>query len=276
MNSDDVEIFKAGAHGAAQGTVEGILGPYHELVATIFGPSAEEIGRLLRLHTAVFTLEQEAKLFERVKRLVEKTGIKPHRVPFKLLEPIVDNGALEESDELQERWANMLVNAANPDDPDAVAPSFPNVLRELRAADILFLDALYEIFLARGAKPFPFRVNRPVFTSIEFANIMEQSGLSIQGHYASHNEREEYLAAVQTDNRELEFIVDTLQRHRILEQKYDIVPETDAMSTSLSMNLGWTYILSEFGIRFIEACRPPRKRPPGPGTSPAQAIAPKL
>ncbi|HZS26663.1 MAG TPA: Abi-alpha family protein [Candidatus Angelobacter sp.] len=131
--ADEDKLIKAG--------VEAALKPFADLLDKLAGPAAEEIGLTLKDHVRVFRLKRQIRLFERVKAMLADTDMEPERVPFKLLVPVVENASIEENDELQDRWAAMLANAAIKRD---VHPSFPEILRQLSEKEVLYLDACYE------------------------------------------------------------------------------------------------------------------------------------
>jgi len=54
---------------------------------------------------------------------------------------------------------------------------------------------------------------------------------------------------------ELAFILSTLQRQRIIEEQYGI---TRGESREEGVEVGSVWRISELGIRFVEACRPPK------------------
>lgn len=131
--ADEDKLVKAG--------VEAALKPFVDLLEKIAGPAAEEIGLTLKDHVRVFRLKRQVRLFNRVKEILAESDLEPGRVPFKLLQPIIESASLEEKDELQDRWAALLANSAITRD---VHPSFPEILKQLSEREVLYLDAVYE------------------------------------------------------------------------------------------------------------------------------------
>jgi len=131
--ADEDKLVKAG--------VEAALKPFADLLDKLAGPAAEEIGLTLKDHVRVFRLKRQIRLFERVKKILADANMEPGHVPFKLLLPMVENASVEEDDDLQDRWAAMLANAAIKRD---VHPSFPEILKQLNEKEVLYLDACYE------------------------------------------------------------------------------------------------------------------------------------
>src|SRR5579863_5626056 len=65
------------------------------------------------------------------------------KAPLSVLQPLVEAASLEEDDDLQNIWANLLANATDPRELITVRSMFPAILRDLRHRDVKFLDALY-------------------------------------------------------------------------------------------------------------------------------------
>ena len=136
MMNDGADLVKAG--------VESLMKPVSDIVAKIAGPAADELGLTVQDHIRVFRFRRQVRLFEQVKKICCEAGIEPRRVPLKLLAPIVENASLEEDNDLQDIWANLLTNAADPrPDERSVLPSFSHILKELTASDVKFLNRLY-------------------------------------------------------------------------------------------------------------------------------------
>ncbi|WP_237886119.1 Abi-alpha family protein [Pseudomonas sp. PGPR40] len=66
-------------------------------------------------------------------------------VPLKLAIPLMQGATLEEDDFLQDRWAALLVNAANADFRGEVRRSHTVILEQLTHLDAQILDALFAL-----------------------------------------------------------------------------------------------------------------------------------
>src|SRR6476620_9323347 len=95
--------------------IEALYRPIESIVKTLAGPAAEEIGLSFRDSVQVWRLKRQARLFERVQEICAEAGIEPHAVKLSFLFDVVDKGSLEEDDVLQDHWANLLANAADPE-----------------------------------------------------------------------------------------------------------------------------------------------------------------
>jgi hypothetical protein len=89
--------------------------------------------------------ERQARLMQRAQEFLELSGIEvPTRpVPIKLMIPILQGATLEEDDSLQDRWAALLVNAANAEFTGEVRRSYATILEQLTPLDAHILDVLY-------------------------------------------------------------------------------------------------------------------------------------
>ena len=168
--ADDAELIKA----AAQGITEGTLAPLHQIVLNIFGPSSETLGRVIN---------ERVKRFEkRSKEMLLIADTKPDELSVKLLLPIIQNGAIEENDELQDRWAALLVNTAV---EDIELPAAPEILKQLTPLDVCFLQMCYEETLRQVDKcnheAQPFHI-----FSVEVTNTFEEWKSVIEARYGIH------------------------------------------------------------------------------------------
>ena len=75
-------------------------------------------------------------------------GVTAKDVPLKIIHPLLEAASLEDDPEIQELWANLIANAADPRGGVIVRESFVPALRQLTSADVHFLDKLYD--LSRG------------------------------------------------------------------------------------------------------------------------------
>ncbi|MBZ5489749.1 MAG: DUF4393 domain-containing protein [Acidobacteriia bacterium] len=127
----------------ARGAIEAIYKPIEDIVKILAGPAAEEIGLSFRDSIQVWRFKRQVRLFERVKTICDGAGIKPEAVKLPLLFEIVEKASLEEDDDLQDRWANLLANAANPNHNVFVLPAWPDILKQISKLEAVFLDDIY-------------------------------------------------------------------------------------------------------------------------------------
>jgi hypothetical protein len=134
MPGDESEIVKAG--------VDAALAPVKDILNRLLGPAVDELGGILAEPIRTFRFKRSVRLLEKVKRICEETGFEPSAVPLKMLLPILKNASLEDDEDLHDRWANLLANAAS--SSSTVRPAFPEVLRQLSPTDARFLDVIFD------------------------------------------------------------------------------------------------------------------------------------
>jgi hypothetical protein len=128
---DDSEIIKS----TVQGMVEGVMAPFAEVIADILGPASKTLGRLLN--------ERAERFAKRIKemKLSDRREINIERLSMNVLIPIIQNGLREQNDELQDRWAAILINTAVTGNE---VPAAPDILRQLTALDVCLLQMSYD------------------------------------------------------------------------------------------------------------------------------------
>ncbi len=89
--------------------------------------------------------ERQVRLMDKVNQIIKDRGLtRPTRpVPLKIALPIMREGSQEENDNLQDRWAQLLVNAADTDSGVDVQPMYLGILKDLSPQDVQVLDSIY-------------------------------------------------------------------------------------------------------------------------------------
>ena len=108
----------------------------------VFGPSAESVGLLLADRVNERRHANLIRIVTRAQRRLAEAGISPRQVPLKIIQPLIEHASLEESEDLQKCWSQLLASAAA--DPDSVHPAFVRVLSELSGPECRLLQAMYD------------------------------------------------------------------------------------------------------------------------------------
>src|SRR5262249_8658987 len=164
-----------------------------------------------------------------VQEICAEAGIKPQAVKLPFLFDVVDNATLEEDDELQDRWANLLSNAADPNYNGLISTAFPDILRQISKDEALFLEDMHKRDNSRHPAE-------------EFAELVK---------FLLKNSRV-IIRYVYEDN---------VRRFGVIEQiDFEKEPHRAAYSTTLSgFQEPRKWKLTAFGIAFIDACTTPKK-----------------
>lgn len=152
-------------------------------------------------------------------------GLPISAVPVKRLAPILEGMALEEDTELTKAWVALLANAATGNGSSAAA--FAEILKQLEPTQAKVLADLHATTVAIA----PELRGR---TGAGGDEIMTRYGLS---------------------DEDYRVLADSLMRHRLV-----IAPATyDGLVDSYA-----GLVITSFGMRFVEACRPPGVVDPAP------------
>jgi Abortive infection alpha len=131
MSEDLVQAAKAAAE------LEPAIEAFAEATGAL-GPVRESTGWL----GDVIRARREAHLAKVLMKAAEKikaSGLPPHAVRDKLLRAVVEDGSMEDDPSMQERWANLLANAAT-SGAASVRAAFPGILSELEPDEAALLD----------------------------------------------------------------------------------------------------------------------------------------
>lgn len=137
LSPDETDLVEA----AAKGVVEGALAPVHEITIRVFGKLADQVGDILGDYGRHIRLQHLVKIMKKTQRILSKAGIETKVIPSRILLPAVHFASLEDDDSMQNKWAALLANTAT--DPDAIPPSFPDILHGLTPIEVQFLDRAY-------------------------------------------------------------------------------------------------------------------------------------
>jgi hypothetical protein len=157
------------------------------------------------------------KITARAQERLKAAGVTPKEIPLSIIHPALEAASLEEDPDLQEMWANLLASTAGPrTEEDGVAPSFATILKELRARDVKFLNALFmEAWGCRGRQPGVNEVEDVKFYKEQLYIVYSKVGLSrfvLGGTPSSKDwENKDFMADVSN----VILSVDTFERNRV-------------------------------------------------------------
>jgi hypothetical protein len=92
--------------------------------------------------------ERQARLMDRADAVLQARGMTAatRPVPLNIAVPILQAGSLEENNELQDVWANMLVNAADESVDVQFRRAFISIAEDLTYLDKQMLECIYSAF----------------------------------------------------------------------------------------------------------------------------------
>ena len=204
-----------------------------EFLEKIAGPAAEEVGLLLQDKVRIYRLGNQLKMLAKAQKMLDDAGVSPTSVPFRTLLPLLEGAALEEEDDLSTKWAALLANAATPDSPVDIYPSFPHILSQLSPRDAKVLDAIYDLTLRLGLRP---------------------------GQWAERGgKRESIIQIMQMSLEEFDLVTDNLIRLRLCSGQGTRLNFINNKDQVFQLKDKGTISITQLGYEFITACRQPPK-----------------
>jgi hypothetical protein len=191
------------------------------LLARLFGPACDEIGLALQESMRIHRLKNSVRVLRKARQFLEKSNIDPQTVEPRILVPLLEGASLEEDERLSDKWAALLANSLSPSSHTKVLPGFVNILTQLSPPEAKILDLLLNRWHTDDDR---------------------------NGHLqASYLVQELEVSGVEYEVMSGNLIRLGLCRH--------FVPPR--MDTSDGYDPDGSIHLAQFGIAFVEACRPP-------------------
>ncbi len=130
---------------AVSGQLAGVAAaiPFTSIVKRMLGPAADEIAERVRDEIKLYRYGRQLSMLSKAEKLAKDAGFTPKAVPVKTLFALLDGASLEENEDLHDKWASLLANAANPTVSVPVRPSFVDTLKLLTPEAAKLLDAAY-------------------------------------------------------------------------------------------------------------------------------------
>jgi len=114
-------------------------------------PAVEETGLLLKDKVTFWKFKNQVRMLNKAKEYCEKNNISPKTISLKLLCPLLDYSALEENEELQDKWAILLSNMVD-SDQNIENHVFPYILSQISLNEYDFLSNVYNDKIIRQAR----------------------------------------------------------------------------------------------------------------------------
>lgn len=246
MTDEGKELIKAGADAA--------LRPFANLIEKLFGGSVEEIGGMWTDRLKIRRFERQVKLFERVQEIIADAGLEPRQIKDSISIPLLTAATLEDDETLQQKWAALLANAADP--RTTILPSFSSILAELSSDQARFLDALYRGFDGLG----------PASSDDTWALPPIHIRLEGRGRLFDL-----YTSTGLSDPHSFKVALDTLRRLHLIEIYHEPVRDyVEALRKPAEEPPREICELTALGYSFVVACRAPKGTAGGP--SPAKEL----
>lgn len=241
MNNKEINIKSS--------TIEKGLELAKTFVEKLISPTAEEVGLLVSDNIRYFRFKNQIKILLKAKKYVEAKGISIKSIPPKILVPLIENASLEEDEELQDKWAKMIVNLSD-SETNLQNQIFPYILSQLSLNEFKSLEELYEserVFLRKKTsiserEPSDFYSDEEMGVIKEIEEV-EQNGFIVFSNLSYELSNLERLGLLKKTLPEV-IVEPPLMMYGMFGDRYKTKYGT----------VGSTYRITELGFSFMNIC----------------------
>lgn len=124
--------------------VKQLLEPVTDIIKSLLGPAAAEIGLAWGDSLRLWRLKRIVRLLEDVRQITSDAGLQLKPVAPRILFPLLESASLQDDEDLHQRWVALLTNAARSDFEGEILPCFPDILKQLTSEEAQFIDRAYD------------------------------------------------------------------------------------------------------------------------------------
>lgn len=216
-----------------------------DLLRRLAGPAADQVGLMLGDKVWEYRANNLIKITMRTQRKLRGAGLPANPVPPRLLLPLIESCSVEDNETLQEMWAGLLATASR--ETDSMSPSFIETLKQLTPDEARQLEYLAaEMAKNSGTEALP------PGAAVPDSLYRNRDDSQIEIAFDTF----ERLGLIRRDWSAYIGLADRFKWHEE-SQRY---PSPEILAESLNEGLTSEYSLSftEYGSRFLDACRGPR------------------
>lgn len=126
-----------------------LLDKSEALLKTLFGPSFEELGGLIADQVRLRRFNNQINIFSKAQEKLRQNKIEPQKVSLKVLAPLIEYSSLEEEENLQDKWSNLIAHILGGDKEVVFQQNCITILNRLSAEEAKLLDKLHDILLEK-------------------------------------------------------------------------------------------------------------------------------
>jgi len=123
-------------------TVEKAIDTLSDALKPITKSASEEFGLYLAENIKMWRVKRQIKNVKKVVENCKNSGFNPKQLNLKVLFPYLENVSLEEDEEMQDAWANLITNYLDPNE-NLTLTVYPDILRQLSTPEVKALEFLY-------------------------------------------------------------------------------------------------------------------------------------
>lgn len=98
-------------------------------------------GGIISDNVRFWRFKNQINIIKKAQLAVGESGLGKQQVPLKVLAPLIESSSLEEEEDMQQRWANLLANAAT--GFSGIKANYVEILKELSPLEARVLDIVF-------------------------------------------------------------------------------------------------------------------------------------
>jgi hypothetical protein len=245
--------------GVAKEIIAVVLKQAEDFLAAVTGQEGKSLGTMLgsmlRRRKKRKNLIEVAAIAEEIRT---ETKITVVEIPLRILDPALEAAALEDDPDIQQKWACLLVNAANTEEVTPVGPMFPYILRDLGPKEVKFLDALYADALRKlETHPIFKDVSQMPYDLPYLMDLYVTLGFATAPNLGSPNFEEQQHTHFRRDRNAFFLMLDVIRIHDVIREV--LIPREEDEGAHPAGPMKRVYHFSVLGVAFVKACHPPSK-----------------
>lgn len=140
------------------------------MLKTLFGPSFEEFGGMIGDQVRLRRFNNQIKIFTKAQERLRQSKIDPQKVSLKILSPLIEYSSLEEEENLQDKWANLIAHILGGNKEVVFQQNCITILNRLSAEEASLLEKLHDIMLKMRTNRYKSSVEAYERGKIKFPN----------------------------------------------------------------------------------------------------------
>jgi hypothetical protein len=115
-------------------------------ISRIIGEPLDAISGMVTDRLRFMRWERQTRFVDRYWEIINRRqlAVLPGVAPPKLVLPIIEHASLEENNELQDLWANLLASIVDPKFSEKIRTAYIDILKELEVIDVHVLNFIYK------------------------------------------------------------------------------------------------------------------------------------
>jgi hypothetical protein len=122
-----------------------LLDKSEALLKTLFGPSFDELGGLIADQVKLRRFNNQVNIFTKAQEKLKQNNINPQKVSLKVLAPLIEYSSLEEEENLQDKWSNLISHILGGDKEVVFHQNCITILNRISSEEAKLLDKLHDL-----------------------------------------------------------------------------------------------------------------------------------